>query len=315
MTPPSSFAETLRQKLRFHVGRWLASRPGLMASLGWPITIVDQFGTPGDTILTALICQVLKTHYPRLRVHCRTPNPVLLQEDPNIEMLNGPETWVEVNFHYLDLIGSKDGVRNLLEPTLGRLGVYTYQYQSRVFLTEDELSWAREKLSQVLAEKPLVTINVQSREQIKVWSLDRWCELVRRISKCATVVQLGGTDEPQFAEVVRLAGALSMRQSMAILAQASVHVGPVSFLMHAANGLDVPSVIIFGGRETPSNSGYDGNINLYSKMSCSPCWLHDSRGDRCPHSLACMEAITVEEVEQGILKLLSRRLERKTQSL
>jgi ADP-heptose:LPS heptosyltransferase len=31
---------------------------------------------------------------------------------------------------------------------------------------------------------------------------------------------------------------------------AILHIGCVSFLMHSANGVDVPSVIIYGGRET-----------------------------------------------------------------
>jgi ADP-heptose:LPS heptosyltransferase len=83
--------------------------------------------------------------------------------------------------------------------------------------------------------------------------------------------------------------------------------GVVSFLMHAANGVDVPAVIVYGGRETPANSGYRENINLYVKMECSPCWLHDSHGDRCTHDLECMRRITVEHVLAGCRELLRRK--------
>ena len=91
---------------------------------------------------------------------------------------------------------------------------------------------------------------------------------------------------------------------MAVLAQSRLHIGPVSFLMHAANGLNVPAVIIYGGRETPANSGYAENENLYTAIECSPCWIHDSRGQVCPRHIECMERITPEEVLAAVKRKL-----------
>ena len=106
--------------------------------------------------------------------------------------------------------------------------------------------------------------------------------------------------------VQRLAGRLSLRESMAVLSHARLHVGGVSFLMHAANGLDVPAVIIYGGRETPANSGYAENENLYTAVECSPCWLHSSLGERCMHGMRCMQAITPAHVADAVTRLLAR---------
>jgi hypothetical protein len=66
-------------------------------------------------------------------------------------------------------------------------------------------------------------------------------------------------------------------------------------------------VIIYGGRETPANSGYADNENLYVKLPCSPCWLHNSRGDVCPHDMKCMREISPEQVFASLKKVLQRR--------
>ncbi len=66
--------------------------------------------------------------------------------------------------------------------------------------------------------------------------------------------------------------------------------------MHAANGVDVPSVIIYGGSRPPGCLGYAENVNLYVDIECAPCWLHDSHGDKCPFAVKCMPMITPEMV-------------------
>jgi len=75
--------------------------------------------------------------------------------------------------------------------------------------------------------------------------------------------------------------------------------------MHAANGLDVPSVIIFGGSRTPANLGYTVNRNLFAELPCSGCWLTGHPGSECPHDLACMAVISPEAVLQGADDLLA----------
>jgi ADP-heptose:LPS heptosyltransferase len=94
---------------------------------------------------------------------------------------------------------------------------------------------------------------------------------------------------------------------MALLAECDLFVGPVTFLMHAANGLEVPAVIIFGGSHTPANAGYAGNINLYADLPCSGCWLTGHPGSECPHNLACMTAITPANVLAAADELLAQR--------
>ena len=61
--------------------------------------------------------------------------------------------------------------------------------------------------------------------------------------------------------VKRFAGKLTMRESAAILAQADLHIGPDSLLMHMANGVDDPCRHPDGGL-SPSRNVWGTLITL-----------------------------------------------------
>ena len=86
-----------------------------------------------------------------------------------------------------------------------------------------------------------------------------------------------------------------MRKSATTLSRASHFIGPDSLLMHIANGLNIPSIIIFGGSRPVDCFGYSENINLGSAPQCSPCWIHKGY-EECENDFKCMAAILVEEV-------------------
>ncbi len=291
----------LAAAVRWHVNDWFTRRPWLLHWLGARLTVFDAFGAPGDTLLTAIVCRHLHERHPRIRINCLTPNPELLLHDPNIETLNARESWFCLWHWYLGLVEKKDGCVNVLRPTFDHLGFGPCAYRAKVFLSDLEIAGARARLG--ATAKPVLAFNTRSKEAVKNWPVESWNDLLERLRAEFDLMHLGDATEPHFAGVRRFAGLLSLRESMALLACARLHVGPDSFLMHAANGLDVPSVIIFGGSRTPANLGYDGNVNLFVEMPCGPCWIHASRGERCEHDLACLKKISVEEVHAETMKL------------
>jgi len=104
-------------------------------------------------------------------------------------------------------------------------------------------------------------------------------------------------DGVALADVAAKAGTPCYVYSAAtILANCRVFVGNVGFLMHLARAVECRSVIVFGGREAPWQSGYSGNINLFSPVSCAPCWLWN----KCDHDRICMDVITAEEVIDSV---------------
>jgi ADP-heptose:LPS heptosyltransferase len=300
-TPPA----VRQSSLSWQLSRLLLPRLKAVATVGGWLTVWDSFGTPGDTISTGTIARVLKQHFPGLRLNVITPNPALLEFDPNVDRLNAPPTLLLLRFWYIDLIDRRDAKTNLLSPTLAQAGIGSFDYKAEFHLTNAERDVARSRIAHL--KKPILTVNVQSREKVKMWPIKRWTQVVEALSPEFDVVQLGAGDEPDFENATRLAGHLTMRESAAVLSLARAHVGCVSFLMHVANGVDVPAVIVYGGREKPENSGYRTNVNLASSPPCSPCWLHDSRGDVCPHDMICMEQVTVPEVLDAIRKVTARR--------
>ena len=258
--------------------------------------------------MAAMVCHIIKERFPGVRINCITQNPTLLDGDPAIEQINARQSFCYVHFWYQGVIAKKSGTENVLKETLDLLGINHYQFKARVYLFDQEINTARQLILKL--RQPIITFNVLSKEKVKMWPWEKWRALLQKLLPHASLVQLGDEHEPVFEGVLRFAGKLSLRESMAVLAQARLHIGPDSFLMHAANGLDVPSVIIFGGSRTPDNSGYADNINLATHPVCSPCWLHDSRGDQCPYDVQCMKSISVEQVKDAVDKLLSE-IERK----
>ena len=283
-------------KVRWHLNDQLLRRLWLLNAAGARLTVADAYGAPGDTLLTAIVCRHLRRRYSRLSLNFLTPNPDLVRHDPSIDSLNQPETFFSVWSWYPNLVGQRDGKTNILKETFVRLGLqnFGYEYRAKVYLTKEERVRGRELIAST--SLPVLTFHIRSKVPEKNWPLERWLPVLSELRQRFHLVHLGDENEPVIDGVQRLAGRLSLRESMGVLAQARIHVGAVSFLMHAANGLDVPSVIIYGGRETPANSGYAQNINLFVAMPCGPCWIPNAEAAHCSYGLACMEKIAPADV-------------------
>jgi ADP-heptose:LPS heptosyltransferase len=294
----------LYKKVSWHINRWLLRRLWILNAIDGRITVIDHFGTPGDTLLAATVCRIIKKNYPRLRINCATHNPDVLQEDPELTEINGNTGFCSVRFEYLGLVDSKATSTNVLASTLHQLGIRHYDYKARVYLTEQEREAARQR---VPANETIISINIMSKELVKVWRMDGWRELVSRLQSEFTIIQVGDDKEPFLPGVISFGGKLTRRESMAVIGTASIHIGPDSFLMHAANGLDVPSVIIYGGSRPAACLGYRENKNLYVQIGCSPCWLHDSMGQLCMHEMECMNMISVDQVYAAVLEILESK--------
>lgn len=294
------------RRVHWHVNRLAVRHPACLAAIRARLTVEDGFRTPGDTLLTASVCRQLKERHPRLRLNLVTANPDIVAADPNLDEINGPPGRWHVRSWYYDLLLTKDGQTNVLAPTFRALGIRTYTYKARVYLTEDERAWARAALDGL--PRPIITVNIMSREAVKVWPLPHWIEALDTLRSLGTLVQLGDATEPELPGLHRWAARTTRRQAMALLGEAALHIGPDSFLMHAANGLDVPAVAIFGGSRSVASLGYPGNANLADTPACSPCWIHTTEGQSCPHAVMCMTAIPPARVVDAARTLLARRL-------
>ncbi len=158
-------------------------------------------------------------------------------------------------------------------------------------------AWAREAI--VVQSSGMAAASPMRNKQ---WYPERFQNVIDAMKGEAEFIQLGSGDDPVLRRATDLRGRTSIRQSAAILHHARLYVGTVGFLMHLARAVECPSVIVFGGREAPAQSGYICNANLYSPVACAPCW----RGNTCELDRQCMQEITEANVVDAIRRMLVR---------
>jgi hypothetical protein len=142
----------------------------------------------------------------------------------------------------------------------------------------------------------------RNRTRLKEWFPERYQEVIEALRKEWQFVQIGSRKDPPLDHVLDLRGRTTIRESAAILHHARLNVGYVGFLMHLARAVECPSVIVYGGREAPWQSGYVCNLNLYNAVPCAPCW----RLNLCDFEHRCMREISVEHVLSAIQEMLDR---------
>ncbi len=136
----------------------------------------------------------------------------------------------------------------------------------------------------------------------KQWFPERFAEVAAHLLQRHPVVQVGSPTDPPVPCTYDLRGRTSVRELAAVLAHCRMFIGLVGMPMHMARAVDCPSVIVYGGRERPDQSGYLCNENLYYPLMCSPCW----RDSHCDFGRACLESITARDVISAAERLLER---------
>ena len=138
----------------------------------------------------------------------------------------------------------------------------------------------------------------------KNWMGEHWDRLIASLLNRYTVIETGagrdGGDPVRHPHYVDLSGRLPLDRFLAAVAAGDIHVGPVSGPVHVAAAAGKPSVVIYGGYEHPDCSSYLENINMYTAISCSQCWLQI---EPCPYDRVCLSRISPERVEEAIASL------------
>lgn len=139
----------------------------------------------------------------------------------------------------------------------------------------------------------------------KDWYSERFQEVVDALKIRYTIIQIGSNEDPLLEGVIDMRGKTTIREAAAILYHSKFFIGQVGLLMHLARAVDCRSVIIYGGRERPDQSGYECNINLYSPVFCSPCWLRN----KCLYDRKCMDEISARTVIEAAESLFPSKFE------
>ncbi|MCF8063552.1 MAG: hypothetical protein K9M82_13630 [Deltaproteobacteria bacterium] len=181
-------------------------------------------------------------------------------------------------------------------------GIHDPEIRCELFLTEPELQAGRSVLADL---GPYVAVEPHTKDSFTVnkqWGFERWQAVVDRLrAEGVSLLQVGEAGKQILEGVKDATGRFGIRETGAVLRQASLLLTPEGGLMHLANAVGTRCVVVYGGYVSPGLTGYPENINLYASVDCAPCGLRRA----CLHERRiCMDRITVDQVVDGALQLL-----------
>lgn len=285
------------------------------ARLGFPQHFFQGTGGIGDDLMcTAVFHELRKRHIHGIAF--TTQHPRLFEGNPDLDaVVSCPRPrlgrWLReglpfVRLGYTDYDPASDRDEPLSEHVLVKMcrlaGISgAIDLRPYVFLNSEELAAGRIAKNQVVIQSSALAAAHSMRN--KEWFADRFQAVCNHWRSQHSVIQIGAIQDPPLEGALDLRGKTSMRESAAILAQASVFIGLEGFLMHLARAVDCRAVIIYGGRLRPWQIGYIANRNLTGEPPCSPCWLRN----RCDFDHICMRMIEPEAVIEAANAQLAKR--------
>ena len=284
------------------------------ARLGFPRYFFQGTGGIGDDLLGSCIFREMKKRGLR-GIAFATQHASLFERNHDVDEIihcrnTGSDKWLQLGLPLLRLAyanynpqtdGDESPTEHILIKMLRLAGINgPVELRPYVFLTKEEFAAGKLAESQVVVQSSGLASAHAMRN--KEWYPHRFQEVCSELRTDVQVIQLGAKEDPKLEGALDLRGKTSLRESAAILANSFVFIGLVGFLMHLARAVDCRSVIVYGGREKPAQTGYVANKNLYTQVRCAPCWLRNP----CDYDHKCMDAITSQQVVAAAAEQISK---------
>ena len=260
----------------------------------------------GDVLMLTPALRELKRVNPALHLRFYTNFPELVRGLPYIDEVlpyaSAPPDRIFVE--YTDLVPSPVHIARLMGD---RLGVDVTNTQPDCVVDQALVEHYRSTWTALPAPRIVVLRRASRFTPNKDWPDAHWEETINELSQFGSVIELGSgrNDNPATSSgnYLDLRDRTSVAEMVAVVAVADIYVGPVSGPAHIAAAVHTPGVVIIGGYEHPVNAHYAGNIELYTQLPCSPCWLRDP----CPYDLKCLRSISVADVRRAVEAIWTAR--------
>jgi ADP-heptose:LPS heptosyltransferase len=284
------------------------------ARLGFPRRFFQGTGTLGGDLPSTVVFRELKKRGNR-GIAFATPHPALFERNHDVDEIipcrdANADGWLQLGLPLVRLGELKyDPLRDADEPPAQHVLIEMcrlagiggpVELRPYFFLTREEFAAGKLNENQVVMQSSSLTDGEPMRN--REWFPHRFQEVCSELRADVQVIQLGSRDDPKLEGATDLRGKTTVRQSAAILANSYVFIGLVGFLMHLARAVDCRSVIIYGGREKPTQTGYVANKNLYNQVKCAPCWLRNP----CDYDRKCLDMVTSSQVIAATAEQISR---------
>jgi lipopolysaccharide heptosyltransferase II len=199
------------------------------------------------------------------------------------------------------------------------LGVPELDPAPRLLLSEEDRAFADRWLAAKNAgpERPLVAFHLTAGMPARLWPLDRFIEVARRLAveHNARVLVVGSPDDRAVAETLSAAldepaliaaGETSLTQSAALMERSALFIGTDSGPAHVASSVGCPLVVLFG----PGNAEVMRPYTPASRIVKSPqaCDRHCHNKTCAVPERHCLKAISVDDVCAAAGELLGTKV-------
>lgn len=170
-----------------------------------------------------------------------------------------------------------------------------------LFFSEDEMKFAERAGSGFVVIEP----NVPWHKTVaanKDWGTGRYSAVAHElVADGNRVLQFGYETARVRLPAATQFSAPTFRHALAVLARASLYIGPEGGLHHGAAAVGISAVVLFGGFIPPKVTGYPTHTNLTGgAQACGKL-------AKCSHCKAAMDAISVEAVMRASREYLQAK--------
>lgn len=196
---------------------------------------------------------------------------------------------------------------HIIDIILANYGLVARDHECELYFVPDEERCVASLREALDLNADFAVVEPHSSERwygdLRTWPFDRWqCVIDWLRERKLPVVQIGEGGKRILAGAVDMTGHVSFREAVLLMKKARLFLGQEGGLMHAANAVDVPSVIVWGGIALPEFAAYRKHTVLCTYVDCAPCGL---RGD-CPYQKKCLTTVGTERVVSAAAQVLAR---------
>lgn len=261
----------------------------------------------GDTLMVGAVAREIKRKYGEVKVTVNRTKEELLRNNPNIDSIGQRYNGIDLNYHYGNVFVGNHFENNIIDVMCKKAGVQNPEHTVDIFLTADEIRGAHSVVNSF--RRPVVTIHTTPGDYSngrKLWPEGHWTVMVKLLrERGCSIIQLGAAEEEHIDETQNFLGKQNIRSTIAIIGEADLHIGIVSSLMHGAEAVKTPTIILYGGFERYTNHSYKGTIPVESNLSCAPCIEANTVIEKCPQNNRCMKEITPEMIIDKVTRVLN----------
>lgn len=175
---------------------------------------------------------------------------------------------------------------------------------------EEQVATAIAKQSGLDLNNPYIILATGANWPNKRWPASNYAHLVDKIyEKDFIPVLIGGPGDRMLADQiiagtqvppVDLTGKTSLKQLAYVIKRAKALVGGDTGPMHLSAGIGTPVVALLGPTDINRNGPYgQGHVSLSVSYDCHGCWKR-----KCPKNVDCLADITIDQVYQGLNKIV-----------